>query len=188
MKNFTPKSWLAPQPVVIIGTYDANGTPNAMNAAWAGQWDATQIVVSLSHHATTENIDKTGAFTAAIATKATMVASDYVGIVSGSKDPEKIAKTGWTVVKSEHVNAPIFTDFPLTLECKVSKKIDESATGYYLVGEIVNICVDEKYLGADGQPDLGKMNLIIFDPFHHGYYEIGGKVGNAFSDGKAMKK
>ena len=67
------------------------------------------------------------------------------------------------------------------------KKYDESETGYYLVAEIVNILVDEKYLAEDGNPDMEKMELIVFDPIHHGYIQLGKKVGNAFSDGKALK-
>ena len=75
----------------------------------------------------------------------------------------------------------------MTLECRIKEKYDESETGYYLVAEIVYILVDEKYLAEDGNPDMEKMELIVFDPIHHGYIQLGEKVGNAFSDGKALK-
>lgn len=187
MKNFNPNSWVSPQPVLIVGTYDKEGNPNAMNVAWGGQWDAKQVILSLGSHKTTDNIDEGSDFTVTFATKDTLVASDFVGIVSGRKDKDKMAKTGWTIQKSAHVNAPVFIDFPMTLECKVIRKIDESANGYYLIGEIVNILADEKYLAADGKPDIEKMQLIIFDPVHHTYITLGEKVGNAFSDGKQLK-
>ena len=187
MKNFTPKAWVLPQPVLIIGTYDKNGTPNAMNAAWGGQWDAHEIMIAMGSHATTENLNQNGDFTVAFATKETMVASDFVGIVSAKNDPDKMQKTGWTAVKAEKVNAPIFTNFPMTLECRIKQKIDESAEGYYIVAEIVNIVCDEKFLAEDGKPDVEKMHLITFDPIHNGYIELGGRVGNAFSDGKKLK-
>ena len=187
MKSFAPKPWMVPMPVLIIGTYNEKGEANAMNAAWGGQWDANEIIISMGSHATTENLKRNGEFTVAFATKQTMVASDFVGIVSAKNDPKKMEKTGWTIKKATKVNAPVFTDFPMTLEYRIKEKYDESETGYYLVAEIVNILADEKYLAEDGNPDLTKMDLIIYDPIHHGYIQLGNRVGNAFSDGKALK-
>lgn len=187
MKSFASKPWLVPQPVLIIGTYDKSGTPNAMNAAWGGQWDMHEIIISLGSHATTDNLKENDGFTVSFATESTMVAADYVGIVSGRKEPNKVARTGWTVERAPNVNAPVFIDFPMTLECRVKQKIDESETGYYLVAEIVNILCDEKYLAADGNPDVEKMDLITYDPVHHGYIRLGKTVGKAFNDGKQLK-
>ena len=187
MKSFGQKSWMLPQPVLIIGTYNSDGTPNAMNAAWGGQWDAKEIVISMGAHATTENLARCNDFTVAFATKDTMVASDFVGIVSAKNDPEKMLKTGWTAIKADNVNAPVFTDFPMTLECRILRKIDESEEGYYIVAEIVNILVNEEYLAEDGKPNVEKMQLITYDPVHHGYISLGERVGNAFSDGKQLK-
>ena len=184
MKSFGQKSWMLPQPVLIIGTYNVDGTPNAMNAAWGGQWDAKEIMISMGAHATTENLNNCGDFTVAFATKSTMVASDFVGIVSAKSDPQKMVKTGWTYVESENIKAPVFADFPMTMECRILRKIDESEEGYYIVAEIVNILVDEAYIAEDGKPDVEKMGLISYEPIHHGYLEIGKKVGNAFHDGK----
>ena len=158
-----------------------------MNAAWGGQWDMKEIMIAMGAHATTKNLDRNGEFTVAFATKKTMVASDFVGIVSAKKDERKIEKTGWTIEKAEKVNAPIFTDFPMTLECRIKEKIDESPEGYYIVAEIVNILVDEDYLAEDGKPDVEKMQLITYDPIHYGYIELGKTIGKAFSDGKALK-
>ena len=187
MKSFGSKPWLLPQPVLIIGTYDKDGKPNAMNAAWGGTWDMHEIVISLGSHATTDNLKTNADFTVAFATAETMVAADYVGIVSGRNTPDKMARTGWTVEKAPTVNAPVFTNLPLTLECRVKQKIDESETGYYLVAEIVNILCDEAYLAADGNPDVEKMNIITYDPVHHTYIQLGRTVGRAFSDGKQLK-
>lgn len=187
MKSFGPKPWVLPQPVLIIGTYNENGTPNAMNAAWGGQWDAKEIMICMGSHATTDNLDRCGDFTVAFATKDTLVASDFVGMVSAKNDTQKMRKTGWTAVKAENVNAPVFTDFPMTLECRILRKIDEAAEGYNIVAEIVNILVDENYLAEDGQPDVEKMQLITYEPVHHGYVVLGERVGNAFSDGKKLK-
>lgn len=186
MKSFNPKAWFMPQAVIIIGTYDADGTPNAMNAAWAGTWDNDEIMISMGNHQTTVNLNNNPDFTVAFATKETLVEADYVGLVSGKRTKDKVAKTGWTVEKAGKVNAPMFADFPMTMECRIERKIDESPTGYYIVAKIISIDVDEKYIAEDGKPDLEKMHLITYDPVHMGYLEIGKRVGNAFSDGKKL--
>lgn len=187
MKNFTPKPWVLPQPVLIIGTYNENGVANAMNAAWAGQWDSKEIMISMGAHATTTNLNRCGEFTVAFATTETLVAADYIGLVNAKTHPTKMEKTGWTSVKAELVNAPVFTNFPMTMECRIKEKLHESETGYYIVAEIVNIQVKDEYIAEDGTPDMEKMSLIVYDPMHHGYLQLGSKVGQAFSDGKALK-
>ena len=187
MKSFKSAAWLLPQPVLILGTYDENGNPNAMNAAWGGQWDMHEIIISLGSHATTDNLSKIPEFTVAFATINTMVAADYVGIVSARNTSEKIKNAGWSIEKAPNVNAPVFKDFPMTLECRVKQKIDESNTGYYLVAEIINILCNENYLAEDGKPDVERMDLITFDPIHHKYIQLGKTVGNAFSDGNRLK-
>lgn len=185
MKNFGPKAWTLPQPVLIIGTYDENGTPNAMNAAWGGQCEAHEIMICMGSHKTTRNLNLNNEFTVAFATKETMEASDFVGIMSGLKDYQKIEKTGWKHTKGENVNAPVFDCFPMTMECRIKQKLG-SDDSYILIAEIVNVVVDEKYLAPDGNPDVEKMNLITFDPVHMGYIQLGARVGNAFSDGKKL--
>jgi len=187
MKDFNPKAWMLPQPVLVIGTYNEDGTPNAMNAAWGGQWDATEIMISMGAHATTANLNRCGDFTVAFATEDTLVAADYVGIVSAKTHPAKMGATGWESVKAQNVDAPVFSCFPMTMECRIKEKLYESKTGYYIIAEIVNIVCDEKYLAADGKPDVEKMRLITFDPVHNGYIALGQRVGNAFSDGAALK-
>ena len=144
-------------------------------------------MISMGAHATTDNLARCADFTVAFATKDTMTASDFVGIVSAKNDPDKMKKTGWNAVKAENVNAPVFTDFPMTMECRIKEKMDESEEGYYILAEVVNILVDENYLDASGNPDVAKMNLITYEPVSHSYVALGEKVGNAFSDGKKLK-
>ena len=187
MKSFGSKPWILPQPVLIIGTYDKDGKPNAMNAAWGGQWDMHEIIISLGSHQTTDNLAVNPEFTVTFATTRTLVAADYVGIVSGRNAEDKMEKTGWTIEKAPDVNAPLFREFPMTLECRVKQKIDESETGCYLIAEIVNILCDEQYLGADGCPDVESMDLITYDPVHHNYIGLGKTEGKAFSEGKQLK-
>ena len=187
MKEFKPKAWVLPQPVLIIGTYNEDGTPNAMNAAWGGQWDANEIMISLGAHATTDNLNRCPDFTVAFATKDTLVASDYVGIVSGRKDPDKMQKTGWESHKGNIVDAPVFDCFPMTMECRIKEKLYESPTGFYMIAEILNIQCKEEYLAEDGKPAVEKMELITFDPVHNSYIVLGERVGAAFHDGLRLK-
>ena len=184
-KNFGTKSWLYPMPVLIIGTYDESGTPDAMNAAWGMISDTDKITICLdASHKTVKNILVKKDFTVSMADAKNVIAADYVGIVSGNDVPDKVSKTGWHVTKSEFVDAPIFEELPMTLECKMLSYDEEAEL---MTGEIVNICVDESILGEDGKIDLTKFQPITYDPVHHDYLTLGAKVGNAFKDGKQLK-
>ena len=176
------KSTITPEGVFIIGTYDENGVPNAMNAAWGMQSDMGEITLMLAKHKTTENFEKTGAFTVAFGTADTVVISDYFGVETG-KNVNKIEKAGCHVHKSQRVNAPIIEEFPLTLECRV--KSWDTETGY-VIGEIVSSQADERIL-TDGKVDLDKLRPIIFDPSFNAYRVVGEVVGKAFSDGLKLR-
>ena len=179
-KNFGPNHALVttPQPCVMIATWDADHNPDVMMAAWAGQYDAKQIVISLSKHKTTENLELTGAFTVSFADIRTVAESDYLGIVSGNQVPDKVARVGFTVTPSPNVDAPLINEYPLTLECKVISWEDG-----ILVGEVVNQSADERIL-TDGKVDLSKLQPIVFDAAGMCYRAIGEVVGGAWNAGK----
>ncbi len=181
-KNFGKKPWVYPQPVLMIGTYDENGTPNLMNAAWGGQYGANTVMLCLGSHKTTDNIKLKGAFTVSFATAGTVIPCDYVGIVSANNEPDKLKKAGFTVVKSEFVDAPIINELPLTLECKLLKFNEDGN----VIGEIINVSADESIL-TDDNVDYKKLDAIIFDPTAAAYIRLGEKVGNAFKDGAKLK-
>lgn len=184
-KNYGAKAMLYPMPVLIIGSYDENGTPDAMNAAWGGISEETQISICVSEdHKTTKNILARGTFTVSVADAENVVAADYVGVVSGNKEHDKIKKAGWTVLKSEFVDAPLFEELPMALECKLISYDEENCR---LVGEIVNVCADERILDNEGKIDLTKFSPITYDPVHHIYRKLGDVVGKAFSDGLRLK-
>ena len=158
-KDLGAKPYLFPQPVMIIGTYDENGKANAMNAAWGGIVGRNEIIIDLSNHKTTENLLETRAFTVSVADLEHLVPCDYVGIVSGNKEPDKMEKAGFTTTKSKFVNAPVINELPLTLECVLTQVID----GSKYLGEIKNVSIDEKILGEDGDIDLNKFVPITMD-------------------------
>lgn len=183
-KNFGQKTWLYPMPVLIVGTYDENGVPNAMNAAWGGIYDTNLVMVCLADdHKTTENIKKTEAFTLSFATVDTVAPCDYVGIVSANDEPNKFAKAGFHATKSEFVNAPLIDELKMTVECKLLKFNEDGIC----IGEIVNISADEEILDENGKIDAKKLNPIIYDSVTHAYWSFGEKVGKAFSDGKSIR-
>lgn len=182
-KDFGPKSWLYPMPVLIVGSYDENGVPNAMNAAWGGIYDTNQVMVCLADdHKTTENIKKNGAFTLSFATAKTVVPCDYVGIVSANDVPDKFARAGFTAKKSKLVNAPLIDELPMAVECKLLKFNEDGIC----IGEIVNVSADESILDESGMVDARKLEPIIYDSVSHAYWSFGEKVGQAFSDGKKI--
>ena len=133
-KNIKRDMIMAPMPVLIIGTYDENGVPNAMNAAWGTQCDMDAITIFLSKHKTTENLKRKKAFTVAFATKDTLLESDYFGIESGNK-VNKITKAGFNADRAEYVDAPIFREYPVTIECEMVDLADDGGE-YRLIGKV----------------------------------------------------
>ena len=183
-KNFGPNHALmtVPQPCVMIATWDKDHNPDVMMAAWAGQYDAKQIVISLSKHKTTDNLELTGAFTVSFADERTVAESDYFGLVSGHQVPDKVARAGFTVSPSPNVDAPIINEYPLTLECKVVSFKDG-----VLIGEVENMSADERIL-TDGKVDFAKLRPIVFDAAGVCYRAVGDVVGGAWNAGKVFTK
>ena len=184
-KNFGAKAMCYPMPVFIIGTYNSDGTPNAMNAAWGGISEETEITICVdAAHKTAENLIARKAFTVSMATADTLAACDYVGIVSGNKEPDKFAKAGFHATKSEFVDAPLIDELPMALECQVISYDEETCR---LVGRIVNVSADEAILGENGKVDVAKLRPITYDSMNHHYLVLGEKAGQAFHDGLALK-
>ena len=184
-KNFGAKPYTYPQPVFIIGTYGEDGTPDAMNAAWGGISEEAELSICLSpEHKTVKNILARGAFTVSMADAAHVVECDYVGIVAGNDVPNKVEKAGLHVVKAEFVDAPVFEELPMTLECKLISYDEESCR---MVGEIVNVSADERILDERGKIDPMKLQPIVYDPINYAYWTLGEQVGRAFHDGTKLK-
>ena len=173
-------------PVLIIGTYDENGKPDAMNAAWGGIFDYNQITVSLGGHVTTDNIRKNKAFTISVGTRNTIAVSDYVGLVSLAKDPKKLEKAGLHAFKSSHVNAPLFEEYPFSLECELVSLDGEEGEGGTLIGQIVNVSIDESVL-TNGKVDIKKLEPVAFDSVNSKYILLNEEIADAFKVGLKLK-
>ena len=166
-KNLGAKPYTYPQPVFILAAYDESGKPDAMNAAWGGISDGDELSMCISAgHKTTKNLLNRKAFTVSMA------------------DVKNVEKSGFHAVKSEFVDAPVIEELPIAVECRLRSY--DPASGR-LVGEIVNVSVDERVLDANGKVDVEKVQPITFDPFNNTYVALGKIVGTAFSDGKELK-
>lgn len=183
-KNFGVKTWTYPQPVFIVATYNEDGSANAMTAAWGGITEADEITICIDGaHKTADNLLARGAFTVSMGEEKALAACDYVGIVSGNDKADKFTAAGFTAIESEFVDAPLIKELRLAFECRVKSYDKDSCR---LVGEIVNVSVDESVLTAD-MPDTAKLRPVIYDPATHDYYGFGAKVGKAFSTGREIK-
>lgn len=186
-KNIKTTEAIFPMPVLMVATYNDDGSVNVMNAAWGTMVERDIVALNLTEtHHTVANIKKRKSFTVSIADSKHVVEADYFGVVSGKNTPDKLADSGLTAVKSENVDAPIIEDFPICLECEFIEYQD-SQYGLGVIGKVVNVSVDESVM-KDGKVDIDLVGAIAFDPYTHGYYKVSGRVGNAFNDGLQLKK
>ncbi len=188
MKDLGVKPYVFPMPVLMIATYGEENRVDVMNMAWGGICAENMVALNIDEdHKTTENLKKRGAFTLSIADVPHLAEADFFGIASGNKMADKFERSGLTAVQSKHVDAPVVTEFPLTLECKVVE-CQHTVYGFRVLGEIVNVLADEKVLDEKGRVDSAKLNAFVFDQMQHGYYAIGEKVGVAWKSGVGLMK
>lgn len=174
-------------PVLMVATYNADGSVNVMNAAWGTMQSRNHVALVLSEsHKTVKNIKERKAFTVSIADAAHVVQADYFGVESGNRVPDKFARSGLTADKAQMVDAPVINEFPICLECEFIEYQDNEY-GCGVIGKVVNVVADEKVL-VDGKIDMSLVNAIAFDPYTHGYYQVTKRVGEAFHDGMQLKK
>lgn len=174
---------VCPMPVLMVAAYDENGKVNVMNCAW-GQISAMDKIMLFidESHKTTKNLRQAKAFTVSLADRAHMKEADFFGIASGNDMEDKFERSGLHAVKSEKVNAPVITEFPVCMECE----LDEAASAGCIVGTIVNVNADEKVIDGSGKIDPAKVDALAFDQFQNGYYALGEKVGEAWAAGMEL--
>lgn len=176
-----------PMPVLMIATYNEDGSVNVMNAAWGTMQERDTVALNLTEsHKTVKNIKARGAFTVSIADAAHVTEADYFGCESGNKVPDKFSRSGLSASKAECVDAPVINEFPLCLECQFIEYQDNEY-GCGVIGKVVNVTADDSVL-VDGKLDMSLVGAIAFDPYTHGYYKVSERVGEAFKDGLKLKK
>ena len=175
-----------PMPVLLISTFNEDGTVDVMNAAWGTMLERDMVALNLSEtHTTVQNIKARKGFVVHIADAKHVAEADWFGVVHGSKEPDKFKKSGLTYEKSALVDAPIVNELPIALECEfVEYQSDE--TGLGVIGKVLRTSVEEAIL-KEGRVDVDALEAIAFDPYTHGYYKVGGRVGEAFKDGLKLK-
>ena len=186
-KNLKPSNILFPMPVLVVSTYNEDGTVDCMAAAWVTMEDNDVVLIELARdHKTTANISRNKAFTLAVADKDNVVSTDYVGGVSQNDDKEKFLKTGWTAKKAEYVDAPIINEMKLSFECELLKIFDDGDE-YIVYGKIKNVVVDDSILDERGHIDFTKAGFITYNSADQSYRVVTEKVGCAFRDGLKLK-
>lgn len=188
-KSLGAKTIIYPTPVFVVGTYDKDGKPNVMTAAWGGICCSRPPCIAVSLRQATYsygNIVAQEAFTISLPSKDYVKEADYFGMASG-RDEDKFATAGLTPVKSDLVNAPYVEEFPLVVECRLLHTF-ELGLHTQFVGEILDVKVDEALLGKGGIPDLEKVKPIWFAPENRAYHGTGEYLGKAFSIGTEIKR
>lgn len=177
---------LFPLPVLLIATYDSDGTPNIMTMTWGGITCSGKVTLNMRHHRKTiQNIRATQAFSVSTATTAHIREADYCGLLSGLDTPDKVARSGFHVTKAAAANAPVIDELPLTIVCKLEKVVPEEPT-LHITGEVVDVLVEEDALTADGEVDASKLDGVVLDIFSRSYVAIGEKIADAWSVGKEL--
>ena len=186
-KNIKTTEAIFPMPVLMIATYNEDGSVDVMNAAWGTMLDRDKVILNLTEtHKTVKNIKERNAFTVSIADAKHVVEADYFGVVSGNNTRNKFENTKLTATKSENVDAPIINEFPICMECEfIEYQGDETGCG--VIGKIVNVSADENVMKGDNV-DISLVDAISFDPYTQGYYKVTERVGEAFKDGLQLKK
>ena len=186
-KSIKTTEAIFPMPVLMVATYNEDGSVDVMNAAWGTMLSRNQVILNLTEtHKTVKNIKERKAFTVSIADSKHVVEADYFGVVSGNNTPNKFENSGLTAAKSEKVDAPIINEFPICLECEfIEYQDDEYGAG--VIGKVVNVTADEKVMNGENV-DINLVDAIAFDPYTHGYYRVTERVGEAFKDGLQLKK
>ena len=176
-----------PMPVLLVATYNEDGSVDVMNAAWGTMLDRERVALNLTEtHKTVENIKRRKGFVVHIADAAHVVEADYFGVVSGHKEKDKFAKSGLIAVKSQLVDAPIINELPIALECEFIEYQSDN-TGLGVIGRVLQTSVETDKM-KDGKVDIEALNAIAFDPYTHGYYKVSQRVGEAFKDGLKLTK
>ena len=178
-----------PTPVWVVGTYDKQGRPDAMTAAWGAICCSKPPCVTISVQKiryTYGNLMERKAFTVNVPSETYSKEADYFGIASGKKI-DKFSATGLTPVKSDLVDAPYVKEFPLVLEC-ILIHTHEIGLHTQFIGEIKDVKADKSVLDEKGLPDIEKVKPFTYVPEIRTYYGIGKYLGKAFSIGKEIKE
>jgi flavin reductase (DIM6/NTAB) family NADH-FMN oxidoreductase RutF len=186
-KSLGAKTLLPLTPVVLVGTYDDQGKPNLMAAAWCGVVCSKPPCLSVSLRKATYTyrfIEKNQAYTIVPACSSFAEQADYMGMSSG-RDADKFKVAGITPVEGDEVKAPYVDEWPLAIECKLVKQVDLGLHTMF-VGEVMDVKAEEKYVTPEGHLDIERLDPMLFSTFSRRYYTPGRRLGNAYDMGRKL--
>ncbi len=189
LRSLGPKPFLLPTPVLLVGTYDANGRPNIMTAAWGGICASQPPALAVSirkSRLTYAAIMESRAFTVNIPSRALVAQADFAGMHSG-RDIDKFSTLELTAEPAEHINAPYIAECPVIIETTLMKTVEVGSHTQF-IGEIMDVKVDAMCLSPDGLPDIAAIDPLLFAPIVQQYWGIGPFVARAFSAGHAAAR
>ncbi|MBN1504386.1 MAG: flavin reductase family protein [Candidatus Eisenbacteria bacterium] len=186
-KSLGAKTLLYPTPVLLVGTYDKDGRPNLATVAWGGICCSQPPCVAVSLREATYThgcILARRAFTVNVPSADQVKEADFCGMVSG-RTVDKFAAIKFTPVKSTLVDAPYAEEFPLVLECRLSRTVGVGLHTEF-IGEILDVKVDERFVGTDNVPIVQKIRPFAYAPGEQRYYVLGDCIGNGYTEGEAF--
>lgn len=184
-----PQAFISPAPVMLVGTYDAEGRPNIMTATWGGVSCSQPPCLSVSLRRSTwtcRAVQQKKAFTVSIPAREMAGQADFAGLVSGSQE-NKFQTLGLTPVPGDHVDAPFVAECPVVLELLLRHTL-ELGSHIQFVGEIMDVKVNRDCLTPEGLPDASRIDALSFAPLTKEYYGTGEFVARAFAVGKTVKR
>ena len=177
--------YIYPMPVIMLATFNEDGSVNVMNAAWGTVVDNNELAICLSSHKTTENFKRTKGVVIQLSTVKNIAEADYLGMVSGNKIKDKFAKTGLHYHKAEKVDAPIIDEFPVAMECEYLRVDEPSGIHFF---RILRVEADESVIDEKGHLDLSKCDAVLFSGLDGKYCRIGEEAAKAFNVGTKFLK
>ena len=167
----------------ILGTH-LNGKANFMALDWLTRVNVNPAMLGIcvnKHHASHEAIVQTGEYSVNVPSKAMMETTDYTGIVSA----KQVDKSDlFSIFYGELPAAPMITDCPITIECKVYQPVD-LPTHTFFIAEMVNIYSEERFM-TDKHLDMEKIDPFLLTMPDNRYWSLGEPIGKAWNAGKKL--
>lgn len=188
-KQIGKKQLIYPLPAVLVATFNEDHSPNAMTAAWCSTCCNEPPSVGVAIHKkrlTYENIQRSGAFSINIPAASQATEVDFIGIVSGKRQHNKLEVARLSTSSATHVDAPLIDSCPICIECKLTKSLPIGSHTWF-VGEVMETHVDERAVGDDGALDVDVIDPLVYCTTVKQYRRLGDVVARAFDEGKKLK-
>ncbi len=179
------KPFLMPLPATLVGAL-INGKPNYMVAAWCGMVNSSPPILSVAlqpSRYTNVGLKAQRTFSVNLPPADLVKETDYCGLVSGAEeDKSGLFTTYFGVLET----APLIEECALSLECQLLQSLDLPSHQLHL-GQIIEVHAEESCL-VDGQPDLSKIDPLLYSSAERHYWRVGQRFAPAFKIGRELKR